>query len=116
MVIDKELFFEYCQNKLGHGNLNSKIWFISLEPAGGKNIEEVIARLKSWETTGKKEVGDIVINHQLIDKYSNSNFYEELFGNVPNYNLHGMAHSKCCLLFLVKIKIHQFEENFRKLN
>jgi hypothetical protein len=25
MVIDKELFFEYCQNKLGHGNLNSKI-------------------------------------------------------------------------------------------
>ena len=77
-TISPELIKDFIANFYGYGNLKSKYWFISLEEGGGKQEQEVIARIESWNLRGRKTVEDCKSFHQSIG-------VNDFFNNSPKF-------------------------------
>ena len=76
--ISPELVKDFIANFYGYGNLKSKYWFISLEEGGGKEEQEVIERINSWNLRGKKTVEDCKSFHSSIG-------INDFFNNSPKF-------------------------------
>lgn len=49
---------DYCNTFLGFGSWEVPVWFIGIEEAGGKNLEDVENRLRAWDDRGRKPLED----------------------------------------------------------
>lgn len=66
MVITNDLLKAYLYNFYGYGNLESNIWFIGKEEAGGKDKKDIDARLEAWFNSGKPSTVDLYDYHKKI--------------------------------------------------
>ncbi len=57
--LSDNLLQSFMREFYGYGNPAGKWWFIGMEEAGGRNLEEVHLRLNTWESLGRKTHVDI---------------------------------------------------------
>jgi hypothetical protein len=83
IMLDPILLNEYCKTFLGYGNVNSPIWYIGQEEAGGHCIQEIQNRLLLWsEQFGKSSIVDAAEFHRQLEGCNGATF-AELFENPP---------------------------------
>lgn len=66
MEITNDLLQAYLYNFYGYGNLESNIWFIGKEEAGGKDKKDIDARLEAWFNSGKPLTVDLYDYHKKV--------------------------------------------------
>ncbi len=49
---------DYCNKFLGFGRWEAPIWFIGIEEAGGRSVEDVDNRMRAWDEHGRKPLED----------------------------------------------------------
>lgn len=55
-----------CERFFGYGPQTTRVWFIGIQQGGGHTTEEIIQRLRAWDSRGRPEVDDIVSYHRAI--------------------------------------------------
>ena len=56
--LDDATLTDYSNRFLGFGHWDATVWFIGVEEAGGRTVEEVQARLRAWDEGGRKPLED----------------------------------------------------------
>jgi hypothetical protein len=60
-MFDDQLLEEFVHGFYGHGNLESKYWFIGMEHGGGDSFENVQRRVQMWAELGKGPANDLAV-------------------------------------------------------
>lgn len=67
MNLNDELLQHFMTTFYGSGNYSGDYWFIGMEEGGGKNLDQVTARLNAWIELGQTELVDIYDFHIKIN-------------------------------------------------
>lgn len=65
-MLDGKILSEFMNSFLGYGDLNADNWFIGMEEGGGDTLEDVQARIGTWENRGRLGVEDCAEYHHAI--------------------------------------------------
>lgn len=79
--LNKNLVKRFAKEFLGYGNLNSKIWFVGMEPGAPDDKEKLKIFFDSWEIRGCPKIDDLRKSHESIE----DDHYRNLFGPKPKY-------------------------------
>jgi hypothetical protein len=56
--LNKEILQNRLERFWGFGRYESQYWFVGMEEAGGKELQEISKRLATWEKLGSSELID----------------------------------------------------------
>ena len=71
-MFDDQMLKEFVHGFYGHGNLEGKYWFVSMEHGGGDSFENVQRRVHMWAELGKGPAYDLAVYCRGIGELSNS--------------------------------------------
>ena len=63
-MIDVPALADYMQRFFGYGSWQAKYWFVGMEEGGGSGLDEVEARLRSWDARGRPDLDDLYEFHR----------------------------------------------------
>ena len=58
-MLNDSLLQVFMDGFYGYGNLKAKYWFVGMEEGGGQTIEEITARLETWDQHGRPVLDDL---------------------------------------------------------
>lgn len=66
MTCDVDLLTRYCEQFVGYGSLEGRLWFVGLEEGGGRNLQLVKQRLAIWQGLGEPSTMDVEAFHEAL--------------------------------------------------
>ena len=69
-MLDSTLLKKFCSGFYGYGSNTAPYWFITMEEGGGKNEQDILNRLRAWDSRGRRELEEIQEYHIAIGQPS----------------------------------------------
>jgi hypothetical protein len=97
-MMDTGFLIQYMETFYGYGTYQGRFWFVGIEEAGAKSVQDNIDRITTWERNGKQELKDLADYHHelgLLSPYLGENpKIQRTWGRIVRMLLAATSHDK----------------------